>query len=161
MCRHNVGKGEGEYLDSLVSLLKIEEANRPDSIKKIKSLSEIYTIIPASKPGTRLFRLNKWNKAILPYTMDIIHVINSDLVTTKSRIDILNIINKHHERISVGDHNYIHECVNCPNISLDKCNETNILKVISKNKVRYVFCRIKKTKLSFRFFYYLLASSPF
>ena len=38
--------GEGQYLDSLVSMLKIEDSNRSESIKKIKSLSETYTIIP-------------------------------------------------------------------------------------------------------------------
>jgi len=42
----DIAKGEGEYLDSLVSILKIEDSNRSESIKKIKSLSEIYTIIP-------------------------------------------------------------------------------------------------------------------
>ena len=42
----DLAKGEGEYLDSLVSMLKIEDSNRSESIKKIKSLSEVYTIIP-------------------------------------------------------------------------------------------------------------------
>lgn len=42
----DLAKGEGEYLDSLVSILKIEEPDRSESIKKIKSLSEVYTTIP-------------------------------------------------------------------------------------------------------------------
>ena len=42
----DLAKGEGEYLNALVSMLKIEESNRSVSIKKIKSLSEVYTIIP-------------------------------------------------------------------------------------------------------------------
>lgn len=42
----DIAKGEGEYLDSLVSILKIQDSNRTESIKKIKSLSEVYTTIP-------------------------------------------------------------------------------------------------------------------
>jgi len=38
--------GEGEYLVSLVAILKIEDSNRSESIKKIKSLSEVYSVIP-------------------------------------------------------------------------------------------------------------------
>jgi len=42
----DLAQGEGEYLDSLVSMLKIEDSSRPQSIEKIKSLSETYNIIP-------------------------------------------------------------------------------------------------------------------
>ena len=42
----DIAKGQGQYLDTLVSMLGIEDSNRSDSIKKITSLSEVYTIIP-------------------------------------------------------------------------------------------------------------------
>lgn len=42
----DLAKGEGEYLDSLLSMLKVEDSNRSESIDKIKSLSEAYKVIP-------------------------------------------------------------------------------------------------------------------
>jgi len=41
-----VSKGEGPYLESLFKLLKIAEKQQADATKKIKALSEIYTVIP-------------------------------------------------------------------------------------------------------------------
>lgn len=42
----DLAKGEGEYLDSLLAILKVQDSNRSDSINKIKSLSENHTNIP-------------------------------------------------------------------------------------------------------------------
>ena len=42
----DLSKGKGDYLDSLLSMLGIKDSKKSDSIKKIKSLSEIYDVIP-------------------------------------------------------------------------------------------------------------------
>ena len=42
----DLSRGKGDYLDSLLSMLDVKESNKNDSIRKIKSLSEIYDVIP-------------------------------------------------------------------------------------------------------------------
>ena len=42
----DLSRGKGDYLDSLLSMLDVKESNKNDSIRKIKSLSEIYNVIP-------------------------------------------------------------------------------------------------------------------
>jgi hypothetical protein len=42
----DLGKGEGEYLSSLFAVLNIPEADRVEAAKKIRALSEVYSIIP-------------------------------------------------------------------------------------------------------------------
>jgi len=42
----DIARGGGEYLNSLVLMLKVADSKRTESVKKIKALSEVYTIIP-------------------------------------------------------------------------------------------------------------------
>jgi len=42
----DLSRGKGDYLDSLLSMLDVKGSNKNDSIRKIKSLSEIYDVIP-------------------------------------------------------------------------------------------------------------------
>ncbi|SVD71624.1 uncharacterized protein METZ01_LOCUS424478 [marine metagenome] len=42
----DLSRGKGDHLDSLLSMLGVKDSNKSDSIKKIKSLSEIYNVIP-------------------------------------------------------------------------------------------------------------------
>ena len=42
----DLSRGKGDYLDSLLAMLGVKDSDKIDSIKKIKSLSEIYNVIP-------------------------------------------------------------------------------------------------------------------
>jgi len=42
----DIARGGGEYLNSLVLMLKVADSKRTESVKKIRALSEVYTIIP-------------------------------------------------------------------------------------------------------------------
>lgn len=42
----DLSRGEGDYLLSLLSLLKVSAGNKSEAIKKIRALSEVYTVIP-------------------------------------------------------------------------------------------------------------------
>ena len=42
----DLAKGEGEFIDSLLAILNVQDSNRSDSLNKIKSLSETHTNIP-------------------------------------------------------------------------------------------------------------------
>jgi len=42
----DLARGGGQYLNSLVLMLKVADSKRTESVKKIKALSEVYTIIP-------------------------------------------------------------------------------------------------------------------
>ncbi len=48
----DLGKGEGEYLESLLQLLEIESEQRDEAIDKIRKLSEVYTVIPEFADST-------------------------------------------------------------------------------------------------------------
>ena len=42
----DLSRGKGDHLDSLLAMLGVKDSDKIDSIKKIKSLSEIYNVIP-------------------------------------------------------------------------------------------------------------------
>jgi len=42
----DLSRGKGDPLDSLLAMLGVKDSDKIDSIKKKKSLSEIYNVIP-------------------------------------------------------------------------------------------------------------------
>ena len=46
MLKGDLQAGKGEYLDSLLEMLKIATADKDEAVRKLRSLSEVYTNIP-------------------------------------------------------------------------------------------------------------------
>ena len=42
----DISKRNGDYLNSLINMLKIKDEDKEDSIKKMQQLSELYSEIP-------------------------------------------------------------------------------------------------------------------